>query len=98
MMRVEAVAMDRSTLGRKERSDTQDVRGVPVSCSDGSALELYEKALLQYHSYVGDPIVTIAEALKHAPDFVLGHVFRATVLMTFTERRFASYSCVRICC
>jgi tetratricopeptide (TPR) repeat protein len=38
---------------------------------------------------VGDPVATITEALKLAPDFVLGHVFRATILMTFTERRFA---------
>src|SRR5262245_34710487 len=67
----------------------QDARGVAVSCSDRSALDLYEKALGQYQSYVGNPVATIDEALKHAPDFVLGHVFRATVLMTFSERRFA---------
>jgi tetratricopeptide (TPR) repeat protein len=66
-----------------------DARGVPVSCPDPSALELYEKALVQYQSYVGDPIATIDAALTRAPDFVLGHAFRATVLMTLTERRFA---------
>src|SRR5262245_35628896 len=67
----------------------RDARGVPVSCSDPSALELYEKALVQFQSYVGDPIATIDEALTRAPDFVLGHAFRTTVLMTLTERRFA---------
>jgi tetratricopeptide (TPR) repeat protein len=67
----------------------QDARGVPVSCADRSALHLYEKALGEYQSYVGNPVATIDEALKHAPDFVLGQAFRATVLMTFSERRFA---------
>jgi tetratricopeptide (TPR) repeat protein len=67
----------------------QDARGVPVSCSDRSVLDVYEKALGQYQSYVGNPVATIDEALKYAPDFLLGHVFRATVLMTFSERRFA---------
>jgi tetratricopeptide (TPR) repeat protein len=65
-----------------------DARGVPVSCADARALDLYERALLQYQSYVGDPVATIDEALRHAPDFALGHVFRAIVLMTLGERRF----------
>jgi tetratricopeptide (TPR) repeat protein len=59
-------------------------------------LELYEKALLQYQSYVGDPIATIEQALAQAPDFVLGHVFKATVLMTLTERRFAEQARVSV--
>jgi tetratricopeptide (TPR) repeat protein len=96
MTYVGAVATDRSTAGRGERAIARDARGVPVSCSDRSALELYEKALIQYHSYVGDPIATVEEALKHAPDFVLGHVFRATVLMTFTERRFTEQARVSV--
>jgi tetratricopeptide (TPR) repeat protein len=76
-------------LGRSAiRRSTLDARGVPVSCSDGRALDLYERALVQYQSYVGDAIATIDEALAHAPDFALGHVFRATVLMTLAERRF----------
>src|SRR5687768_17109263 len=65
-----------------------DARGIPVSCADARALDLYERALLQYQSYVGDPVATIDEALRHAPDFALGHVFRAIVLMTLGERRF----------
>jgi tetratricopeptide (TPR) repeat protein len=68
---------------------SQDPRGVPVSGADGTVLDLYETALGQFQSYVGDPIATIDRALAHAPDFVLGHLFRATVLMTFAEQRFA---------
>ena len=65
-----------------------DARECPVSCSDTSALALYEKALQQYQSYVGDPVATIDEALRKTPDFILGHLFRSTVLMTLTEQRF----------
>jgi tetratricopeptide (TPR) repeat protein len=63
-------------------------RDVPVSTSNPVALELYAKALTEYHSYVGDAIGTIDEALRHAPDFTLGHIFRGTVLMTMGEQRF----------
>jgi len=66
-----------------------DARGVPVSCGTTSARDLYETALVQYQRYVGDPIATIDQALAETPDFVLGHLFRATVLMTFTEQRYA---------
>ncbi len=67
----------------------EDVRGTPVSMNEAATLELYEKALRQYQSYTGDPIATIDEALKVRPDFVLGHAFRAGLLMTFSEQRFA---------
>jgi tetratricopeptide (TPR) repeat protein len=66
----------------------EDARGTPVSCADTATLALYEQALLQYQSYVGDPIATIDQALAARPDFVLGHLFRAGVLMTFGEQRF----------
>ncbi len=69
---------------------THDVRGMPVSLGNVDALELYEKALQQYQSYVGDALATIDTALARWPNFVLGHAFRAGVLMTFGERRFAT--------
>jgi tetratricopeptide (TPR) repeat protein len=65
-----------------------DPRDVPVSCNDPTTLELYEEALRQYHSYVGDPVQTIDRALERTPDFVLGHLFKAVVLMMFSEQRF----------
>src|SRR5262249_46447502 len=73
----------------KTNQTNMDARGVPVSCSQWDAINLFEKALLEYQSYVGDPISTIDEALQHPPDFVLGHIFRATALMTIGENRFA---------
>jgi tetratricopeptide (TPR) repeat protein len=73
----------------KTSKTNMDARGVPVSCFQRDAVNLFERALLEYQSYVGDPIRTIDEALQHAPDFVLGHIFRATALMTLGENRFA---------
>ncbi|HKY89536.1 MAG TPA: tetratricopeptide repeat protein [Nevskiaceae bacterium] len=67
----------------------RDIRDTPVSCRDAQALAAYEQALREYQSYVGDAVATIDQALAARPDFVLGHAFRAGVLMTFGERRFA---------
>jgi tetratricopeptide (TPR) repeat protein len=67
-----------------------DVRGTPVSCSNPAQLDGYERALRSYQNYVGDPIATIDAVLAEHDDFVLGHVFRAAVLMTAGERRVVS--------
>jgi tetratricopeptide (TPR) repeat protein len=64
-----------------------DARGVAVSHADNAALAAFERALLQYQSYRGDAVATIDAALAERPDFVLGHLFRAGVLLTFGERR-----------
>ena len=64
-----------------------DVRGVPVSCSEPAALDAHEAALTSYQTYVGDPLATIDAALERTPDFVMGHLLRAGVLLTSAERR-----------
>jgi tetratricopeptide (TPR) repeat protein len=70
------------------RTTSLEMRDVPTSCSDPLAVDLYAKALREYQSYIGDPIATIDEALRQFPDFILGHIFRATLFVTMTERRF----------
>ena len=67
-----------------------DARGVPVSTRNSSALDTFERALWEFQSYFGDPIETIDQALAEQPDFVLGHVFRATLLLLTTERQYLS--------
>ena len=64
-----------------------DIRGMPVSCSDATQLDGFERALRSYQNYIGDPVSTIDAVLSEHDDFVLGHVFRAAVLMTAGERR-----------
>jgi tetratricopeptide (TPR) repeat protein len=81
--------MNMEAFNRKPRSESQDARGVPVSCSQQAALDLFETALVQYQTYVGDPLATIDDALRQAPDFILGHLLRAALLMTTSEKRFA---------
>jgi tetratricopeptide (TPR) repeat protein len=73
-----------------------DARGVPVSCPSRTALDVYETALGQYQTYVGDPLATIDAALADRPDFVLGHLFRATVLMTLAEQRYATQAAASV--
>jgi hypothetical protein len=65
-----------------------DARGVAVSTPNRTALDHYEQALWQFHSYVGNPIETIDAALIAQPDFVLGHAFRATLLLLTSERQY----------
>jgi tetratricopeptide (TPR) repeat protein len=64
-----------------------DVRGMPVSCSNAAAIDGFETALCSFHSYVGDPVASIDAVLAAHPDFVLGHLLRCAVLMAAGERR-----------
>ena len=65
-----------------------DSRGVPLTGADAFALARYETALEQFQSYVGDPILTIDEALQAAPSFIAGHLLKALALYTLAERKF----------
>lgn len=65
-----------------------DLRGVPVTGADTFAVRRYETALEQFQTYVGDPVATIDEALQSAPAFIAGHMLKALVLYTLTERQF----------
>ena len=65
-----------------------DSRGIPVTGGDAFALARFETALEQFQSYVGDPIATIDEACQAAPAFVAGHLLKALVLYTLSERKF----------
>ena len=67
-----------------------DPRSVPVSTTNAAALDLFEEALQQYQTYVGDAVATLDRAIAAQPDFVLAHAARAGVLMTFGEQRFAT--------
>ncbi len=65
-----------------------DARGVPVSACKPRSLDDFETALLQFHSYFGDPTETLTETLEQDPEFVLGHIFFASALLMMTERRY----------
>lgn len=65
-----------------------DARGVPVSSCDPKSLEDYEKALIQFQSYFGDPTETLASTLENDPEFVLGHIFMANAMLMMSERQY----------
>ena len=70
------------------KTSLADARGVPVSDCKPQSLEDYETALLQFHSYFGDPTETLAQTLKTDPEFVMGHIFVASALLPMTERQY----------
>jgi len=63
-----------------------DSRGVPVSTNSRAALQRLETATQLLAGYSGDPLGTIDTALASDPDFVMGHAFRAAILVMSAER------------
>src|SRR5215510_1138210 len=63
-----------------------DRRGVPVSTDNRDALDRYESAADQFHSYFGKPLATIDEALAADPQFIMGHCLRAGMLFMSSEK------------
>lgn len=63
-----------------------DARGEPVSTATSRSLAAYEAALLQFNSYMNDPVATIDTALVEQPDFVMGHVLKAEAMISAWER------------
>ena len=64
----------------------KDARGVPVAGGSTQGLEIYEQALRALNVYRGDAVAIIDQALAGDPDFAMGHVLRAQVLVTMWER------------
>jgi tetratricopeptide (TPR) repeat protein len=66
----------------------KDARDLTVSTSSAKALEHFETALTQFHSYTGDPLATMQQALQADPEFALAHLFNALAMYTATEQRY----------
>lgn len=60
--------------------------GNPVSTRNRHALDLYDRAVSELNSYRIDPVATIDAALTEETSFVMGHCFKAGLLLTTTER------------
>src|SRR5215470_11122316 len=68
------------------RTAMDDRRGVSASTDNPKNIEIYEKALGALNVYRGDPVAIIDTALEADPDFVMGHVLKAQVMITMWER------------
>ena len=66
----------------------RDARDLAVSTSSAKALEHFETALTQFHSYTGDPLATMQLALQADPEFPLAHLFNAFAMFTASELRY----------
>ncbi len=65
----------------------KDCRGVPLSCGSPSAIEGLERALECALSFRGDAIAEIDAVLANHPDFIMGHLFKASWLTQAMETR-----------
>ena len=66
----------------------KDARDLAVSTSSAQALEHFETALTQLHTYTGDPLATMRQALQADPEFALAHLFNAFAMFTASEQRY----------
>ncbi|MEQ9332319.1 tetratricopeptide repeat protein [Thalassobaculum sp.] len=64
----------------------RDARGEPVSAASTASLAAFEAALAQFNTYMDDPVATIDTALAEQPDFVMGHVLKAELMISAWER------------
>lgn len=63
-----------------------DRHGMAVSVASRAAVERYDHALALLNRYEADPLAEIEAALAEAPDFAMGHAFRAALMVLSTER------------
>ena len=63
-----------------------DVRGMPVSTNNRDSLDRYEEAEELFLSYFGDPLAAIDKAVADDPGFVMGHCFRAGMMVAGSEK------------
>ncbi len=65
---------------------TTDTHGLPLSNASAAARDGYAAALGLLNRYQADPLAAIDAVLAEAPDFLMGHAFRAALLVMSTER------------
>jgi tetratricopeptide (TPR) repeat protein len=63
-----------------------DARDMPITNVTEAERDIFEQALGQFQTYTGDPAATIEGAIAARPDFTLGHVMRAHLMLTATEK------------
>ncbi len=68
-----------------------DNHGLPTTCASQKALDLYETALTQLHSYHGDPVETVDLAIAEDPDFIMAHCLRAHCGSAMADGEFSEH-------
>lgn len=65
-----------------------DARGLAVTVSKPAALDAYERALYAFHTYRGDPLKPLDEAIALDEGFAAAYATKALLYTTLFERRF----------
>jgi tetratricopeptide (TPR) repeat protein len=65
-----------------------DARGLAVTLSKPAALDAYERALYAFHTYRGDPLQPLDEAIALDDGFAAAYATKALLFTTLFERRF----------
>jgi hypothetical protein len=63
----------------------EDVRGNPLTGANDGAATAYMEGLTRFNLFTSDPIASAEAATASTPDFVMGHVLRAWLLLLSTE-------------
>ncbi|HVK57097.1 MAG TPA: tetratricopeptide repeat protein [Burkholderiales bacterium] len=63
-----------------------DCRDNAVSTNSHTSLDRLEAATTLLHGFYGDPLAVIDKALAEDPQFVMGHAFRAGLLITASDK------------
>jgi hypothetical protein len=66
----------------------KDDRGHAVTLSNPAALDAYERALRAFHTYRGDPLQPLDQAIALDDGFAAAYATKALLLCTIFERRF----------
>ncbi|UEM03932.1 tetratricopeptide repeat protein [Skermanella rosea] len=64
----------------------RDRRGEPLSTDDPASGERLDAAVALMNGYFTDPLAVIDRALEERPDFVMGHCFRAGLLLIAAQK------------
>ena len=64
----------------------EDIRGVPVSTTNRTALAHYERAAELCVGYYLDPVAAVDEALTEEPDLAIAHCLKAGMAIMSTEK------------
>lgn len=79
--------MNGASNALKRPQAVTDVRGIPISYDNPSAIEALEEALEIALAFRGDAIARIDDALAEHPDFIMGWLFKAAWLTQSMETR-----------
>ncbi|PJZ68866.1 hypothetical protein CH373_15760 [Leptospira perolatii] len=66
--------------------NTKDLRGAPLTGANSKSIDHYETAICQLNCYIGDPVGTTNQALVESPEFAMGYVLKAYLLLSGMER------------